>query len=973
MNGWLVDSRLPQAWRAIRQSPIRMADGPKDGDKNAEGLVFHGHRWHSPEDVAHAQESKQASPVSTWADKRFKNPEHAKAFAAWFGDSKVVNENGEPLVVYHGATTSFDAFKKFEGDEHHEVDRLARIGHFFTSSKDYASRLATDKSLSVGEREEVSPNVMAVMLRIDTPKTYESYDDFVDDVGDKDPEVYARLLWGKGHDGIWIKNASTDYSDITADQWVAFTGKQIKSATGNRGSFDPKNPHIGMSIRMATAECPPGYRAHQLETGPHKGQEKCRKKVGESYWYADPKSAQRLQKNKLRAKRRQKVETQNKRRKQVAVAKTVIKSAVAGQAILNGKIAEKAGAPKWVARGVTAISLLGDALSLHGLGGWRIGSYLVGGVIGIVAPKATRDVLAQQVKDVRKSLSFKKLAVDEQDLVELAKAAMASGNPGEYLTAVAMAVAEGDSLVKAKQVADAIFKPQTMSLGRYGGRVIMMDKSPRPSHGQTNVKGWKYWGPTKRYVTAKTFEKRSGGKTSGETAVKHQPAPKKEAWEMTRDEYIANWKDVIARNNANDNPPKHLRRSFRKYAFSDGTTTYISEQTAKDINNPQLERIVKDRGNKAEVRAALAAGKPVPAEVLKDYPDLMPKASRTVEPKSDPVGDLMADLAQNKDATDDPQRALDIGQQLADQFPAGKETKQPVVKQPATKVKATKPVAPQIPAPPAKKRSVKKRQRIGDPVIAAKPVSKPSAPVDPRETTEYRQWLAEVTARRGEQLKQSQAKRKSGGSKPKMVERPSVTHSEDDYLPETVRRDLRQQGVQSQPAEPDRAPGVPAKPAIDQPKPEPPKKWKFTQADVDTINRVGSQIEDMTAHTERESVAQTVQRVMDHLTGLGGKEPLDDKTIVGVARSMTGRPSGPDAISTVPDALRAIRETVKQYRKDFMRENKIKEPDAPPTPQNWRDAFNRVAKDVGGRQNFSRARQGGAVLVNGWSFNGVPV
>jgi len=32
-------------------------------------------------------------------------------FRAWFGDSKVVDENGEPLVVYHGTGADFEAFK----------------------------------------------------------------------------------------------------------------------------------------------------------------------------------------------------------------------------------------------------------------------------------------------------------------------------------------------------------------------------------------------------------------------------------------------------------------------------------------------------------------------------------------------------------------------------------------------------------------------------------------------------------------------------------------------------------------------------------------------------------------------------------------------------------------------------------------------------------------------------------------------
>ena len=32
------------------------------------------------------------------------------AFRRWFGDSKVVDERGEPLVVYHGTAADFDTF-----------------------------------------------------------------------------------------------------------------------------------------------------------------------------------------------------------------------------------------------------------------------------------------------------------------------------------------------------------------------------------------------------------------------------------------------------------------------------------------------------------------------------------------------------------------------------------------------------------------------------------------------------------------------------------------------------------------------------------------------------------------------------------------------------------------------------------------------------------------------------------------------
>ena len=39
-------------------------------------------------------------------------PVETPAFRAWFGDSKVVDENGQPLVVYHGTKSNFDVLDR---------------------------------------------------------------------------------------------------------------------------------------------------------------------------------------------------------------------------------------------------------------------------------------------------------------------------------------------------------------------------------------------------------------------------------------------------------------------------------------------------------------------------------------------------------------------------------------------------------------------------------------------------------------------------------------------------------------------------------------------------------------------------------------------------------------------------------------------------------------------------------------------
>jgi hypothetical protein len=58
------------------------------------------------------------------------------AFRRWFGDSKVVDADGEPLVVYHGTSAEFDAFTP---------------PAFFTDDRDGAQWYATDRGGDVRE------------------------------------------------------------------------------------------------------------------------------------------------------------------------------------------------------------------------------------------------------------------------------------------------------------------------------------------------------------------------------------------------------------------------------------------------------------------------------------------------------------------------------------------------------------------------------------------------------------------------------------------------------------------------------------------------------------------------------------------------------------------------------------------------------------------------------------------------------
>ena len=60
----------------------------------------------------------------------------------------------------------------------------------------------------------------------------------------KHPKQQAQeLIQLAGYDGLKHKGGQR-VGDSTHRVWIAFSPGQIKSATGNRGSFDPDNPKI---------------------------------------------------------------------------------------------------------------------------------------------------------------------------------------------------------------------------------------------------------------------------------------------------------------------------------------------------------------------------------------------------------------------------------------------------------------------------------------------------------------------------------------------------------------------------------------------------------------------------------------------------------------------------------------------------------------------------------------------------------
>ena len=155
----------------------------------------------------------------------FVNKNHRK----WFGQSKVADAKGRPITMYHGARPGAD-IKEFDIPKHD--------GAYFTPDPEYAQGFTKELFGNTGAEGAIYPTHLS--LKNPYIVRAKSLDD---DAAQN--FLYRGLdkaqLQRKGHDGAML------YINGVLDQAVAFHPTQIKSAIGNRGTYDPKNPDITMA------------------------------------------------------------------------------------------------------------------------------------------------------------------------------------------------------------------------------------------------------------------------------------------------------------------------------------------------------------------------------------------------------------------------------------------------------------------------------------------------------------------------------------------------------------------------------------------------------------------------------------------------------------------------------------------------------------------------------------------------------
>lgn len=180
-------------------------------------------------------------------------------FKRWFGDSKVVDENGKPLQVYHGTPTAFEAFDPAKVG--------SRDGGFYGQGFYATPDLGMAEEFAYDDQAGVEGDTMDLYAAIKNPFVFDLSEEGIDGtrtrleallraklrnqsdfyitfnlVGDE-PRKFTAAAKAAGFDGV-IVNRNGEIDEV-----VAFEPAQLKSV-GNAGTWSADDPRIAAAVDM---------------------------------------------------------------------------------------------------------------------------------------------------------------------------------------------------------------------------------------------------------------------------------------------------------------------------------------------------------------------------------------------------------------------------------------------------------------------------------------------------------------------------------------------------------------------------------------------------------------------------------------------------------------------------------------------------------------------------------------------------
>jgi len=201
--------------------------------------------------------------IDSNVNKKINKITQSKQFVRWFGDwqnspksaSKVVDGNGEPLVVYHQTGNDFTVFDtKHTGAG--EFDSEMPTGIFMKPTNSNIG-LSGNKQMALyaNIRNPLTVNNRAELVRF-YEQNIDGYKEAREDINNIDSEYEASkkaksliddYFRNSNYDGVIVNNDVGSFGRSTKT-YIAFSNTQVKSATDNIGTFDGENPDIKYAI-----------------------------------------------------------------------------------------------------------------------------------------------------------------------------------------------------------------------------------------------------------------------------------------------------------------------------------------------------------------------------------------------------------------------------------------------------------------------------------------------------------------------------------------------------------------------------------------------------------------------------------------------------------------------------------------------------------------------------------------------------
>lgn len=175
------------------------------------------------------------------------------AFKTWFGNSKVVDSDGKPLVMYHGTDVKedFSVFKKRQGMIFFSSDPEFASIYSRVSGKVYPVYIKAENIFEAGNKnqiEQIRKQAESLGLEKDISawlgmslETFEERTSTLDWMELEEWDVRYAIKQA-GFDAMYVE-------EMGVKNIAVFDESQIKSVY-NRGTFDPTNPDIRFNVEL---------------------------------------------------------------------------------------------------------------------------------------------------------------------------------------------------------------------------------------------------------------------------------------------------------------------------------------------------------------------------------------------------------------------------------------------------------------------------------------------------------------------------------------------------------------------------------------------------------------------------------------------------------------------------------------------------------------------------------------------------